>query len=52
MQELPKTSGYIRKDYLDQIKQYLNPNLIKVIVGLRRSGKGVLILFSASFYVP
>lgn len=35
--------GYLREDYLDQLKKSLNNKLIKIIVGQRRAGKSYVV---------
>ena len=35
---------YIRKDYLDKIIDFKDSDFIKVITGVRRSGKSVMLM--------
>ena len=39
----PCNLGYIRKKYLDSLKDYVDTNLIKVLVGQRRAGKSYIL---------
>ncbi len=39
----PQNLGFIRMNYLNELSAYMNTNLIKVIVGQRRSGKSYII---------
>lgn len=42
MSKLATNIGHTRKFYISEIERYLNKDIIKVIVGIRRSGKSVL----------
>lgn len=33
----------VREDYLDSIKPFIDVNMVKIIVGVRRSGKSYLL---------
>ncbi len=41
--ERPLNVGYLRKTYTDNLYQYVGSNLVKVLVGQRRSGKSYIL---------
>ncbi len=41
--EKPQNVGYLRKTYTDTLYQYVGNNLVKVLVGQRRSGKSYIL---------
>ncbi|MEI6805804.1 MAG: ATP-binding protein [Myxococcaceae bacterium] len=42
MIDLKENFGYLRSSYLSEVERYFEKDIIKVIVGIRRSGKSIL----------
>lgn len=51
MDDLLKSYGYKRDSYLKDIKHYIGKDIIKIIVGMRRSGKSVLMTQIISYLI-